>query len=128
VALALQAQHHEAERLQAVERARRGGGQHHVGPECHDGLDLCVVQPAELGQLAHLGRPVGVAVHADQARAAAQRADRLGQRGQQADDALRRRLEQVLAAGVVAQGERLRTEQPEVEQQEQDRLHFTLSS
>ncbi len=47
-------------------------------------------RPPSLGSAGHLGRPVGIAVGADQPRAGAQRADAFGQPGHQADDALRR--------------------------------------
>jgi hypothetical protein len=91
VAARVQHDHPQTQRLQPLHRPRRGRGQHQVRPQRGDALDLRIVQAAELGQGLHLGRPVGIAVGADQARTGTQRADAFGQPGHQADDALRRR-------------------------------------
>jgi hypothetical protein len=55
----------------------------------HDGFDVRVQPAAHLRQLLHAVGEVGIAVDPDQAMALAQLAHGLGQRRQQADDALR---------------------------------------
>ena len=124
--LGLQRHHLDAQRLQPLAGARGGGQQHHVGLERDDGFDVRVQPAAHLRQAAHAGRAVGIAVHADQALALPQRAHALGQRGQQADDALRRLRASVTrdAAVVgdlqrVGRRQRQRSQQPADQQRQQ---------
>ena len=106
VGMAARVHHHhrDAQCLQPLDRAGRWCGQHQVGPQRDDAFDLRIVQPAQLGQCRHLRRPVGIAVGADQPRAAAQRAQALGERRHQADDALRRCVELPQHTTVVLHG------------------------
>ena len=126
VAARMQHHHLQAHGLEPLDRARRGRGQHQVGLERGDALDLRIVQPAQLGQRLHLRRPVGEAVGADQARAFTERADAFGQRRHQADDALRRRGQAQFVATVVAHpAHRARHAQRQQQQRRHRQTHAT---
>ena len=75
--------------LQALDTACGARQQHQVGPLGHDAFDVRVNAATHARQGFDAFGPVGITVHAHQALALAKRADGFGQRGQQADNALR---------------------------------------
>ena len=97
----LQRQNRQAQGLQALTATRRARQQHQIGLLRDHCLYGRVQSATEFGQGQNALRVVGITVNADQARATAQLANRLCQRRQQTDDALRRFVQRHGYAAVV---------------------------
>ena len=77
--LGLELHYLEPQRGQTIRPGRGASGQHQIGFERKNRLNLRVQPTAKLRQSAHRGRKIRVAVHADQVLAAAQCTHRLSQ-------------------------------------------------
>ena len=85
----LQAQHFQAQRLQTVRASRGARGQHQIGLECHDALDVGIQTTPHTRHGFHRFGPIGIPIETHQFVALLQGAHGLRQGRQQADDALR---------------------------------------